>query len=79
MYRCLYQFDRNRIREASRRGRAEGSEVEAEDTRDNDGNRRQPTTDFAQQVAGIMALPLTDAEKTECIRWLLAAQPRKGV
>ena len=43
-----------------------------------DGNRRQPTTDFAQQVAGIMALPLTDAEKTDCIRRLLAAQPLKG-
>ena len=41
-----------------------------------DGNRRQPTTDFAQQVAGIMALPLTDAEKTDCIRRLLAAQTK---
>ena len=35
--------------------------------------------DFAQQVAGIMALPLTDAEKTDCIRRLLAAQPSQGL
>ena len=41
-----------------------------------DGNRRQPTTDFAQQVAGIMSLPLTDAERAECIRRLLAKQQK---
>jgi hypothetical protein len=31
-------------------------------------------TDFATAVASIMALPLTDAEKAECVRRLLAGQ-----
>ncbi|MGA2499031.1 MAG: hypothetical protein ABSH20_14915 [Tepidisphaeraceae bacterium] len=33
-----------------------------------------PKTDFAAAVAAIMALPLTDAEKAECVRRLLAGQ-----
>ena len=37
----------------------------------------EPSTDFAQQVAGIFALPLTDSEKADCIRRLLATQSRK--
>ncbi len=33
-----------------------------------------PGPDFAAAVASIMALPLTDAEKAECVRRLLAVQ-----
>ena len=37
------------------------------------------TFTFAQQVAGIFALPLSDAEKAEAVRRLLASQTEKGV
>jgi hypothetical protein len=30
--------------------------------------------DFAEQVRAVMALPLTDAEKAECVRRLLAGK-----
>jgi len=36
-------------------------------------------TNFAAAVAGIFALPLTDAEKAEAVRRLLATQDKKGV
>ncbi len=72
----------DRLDENASRKRVEGGGRKARKAKpttaipDDDDNRRQPPTDFAQQVAGIMALPLTDAEKTDCIRRLLAAQTK---
>jgi hypothetical protein len=36
----------------------------------------EPNADFAAAVVGIMALPLTDSERAECIRRLLAVQTK---
>ncbi len=77
LYRCLYRLDGKRVREASQRGGRKARKSKPK-TFAPTLALVEPTTDFAQQVAGIMALLLTDAEKTECIRRLLAAQP-KGV